>query len=246
MPVELAPTRTCGYCKETIDGSHPRRKYCSQRCKDGSYSASKRESKYPSDRLALKRCPVCSSSMNGMRPHAVYCSRSCKSKAAGKRNPSTKEQNRARYLRERDRRLEYAKRYQRENPGVPKRAKRKRKARIAGAGVFEITARDWDRLVARHQGRCFYCSTKGPMSMDHVIPISRGGRHSIGNILPACINCNSQKYNSTVMEWRMRGGYRGVSAAAAAHDGSDVEENSRRGLVLTGEDLGLGGTRLAS
>lgn len=40
--------------------------------------------------------------------------------------------------------------------------------------------------------------------MDHVVPLSRGGRHSIGNILPACESCNLSKHASYLVEWRRR------------------------------------------
>jgi 5-methylcytosine-specific restriction endonuclease McrA len=66
------------------------------------------------------------------------------------------------------------------------------------------TPTQWRRLVNRHAGRCAYCGIKGPLSADHVIPISRGGRGTIGNILPACRPCNSSKSNSLLVEWRAR------------------------------------------
>jgi 5-methylcytosine-specific restriction endonuclease McrA len=35
-----------------------------------------------------------------------------------------------------------------------------------------------------------------------VIPIARGGKHSIGNLVVACKPCNSQKNKRTIQEWR--------------------------------------------
>ena len=40
------------------------------------------------------------------------------------------------------------------------------------------------------------------LEMDHVIPISRGGRHAIANILPSCPPCNRSKNGSLLSEWR--------------------------------------------
>lgn len=40
--------------------------------------------------------------------------------------------------------------------------------------------------------------------MDHVIPVVRGGRHAIGNILPACAACNGSKHAALLVVWRHR------------------------------------------
>lgn len=37
---------------------------------------------------------------------------------------------------------------------------------------------------------------------DHVVPIRRGGRHSIGNLLPSCNRCNLSKAAKLLVEWR--------------------------------------------
>ena len=40
--------------------------------------------------------------------------------------------------------------------------------------------------------KCFYCGINSvPLSMDHMIPTSRGGKHVINNIVPACKSCNN-------------------------------------------------------
>jgi 5-methylcytosine-specific restriction endonuclease McrA len=52
------------------------------------------------------------------------------------------------------------------------------------------------------RGPCFYCGSTGPITLDHVIPRSRGGRHSFGNLLPACRPCNSSKKDKFIMEWK--------------------------------------------
>lgn len=42
-------------------------------------------------------------------------------------------------------------------------------------------------------GRCHYCHEFKPLTMDHVIPVSKGGPHTASNIVPACQPCNSRK-----------------------------------------------------
>ena len=52
----------------------------------------------------------------------------------------------------------------------------------------------WQRRVQK--GVCAYCGNQTPpraLTMDHVVPVARGGRSSKGNIVPACKACNSKK-----------------------------------------------------
>lgn len=79
---------------------------------------------------------------------------------------------------------------------------RKLKAMRRNAERCVVTEKDWQRLVNRHNGCCAYCGIKEKMTMEHVVPISRGGRHSIGNLLPVCIKCNISKNKKLLIEWR--------------------------------------------
>lgn len=79
------------------------------------------------------------------------------------------------------------------------------RARRKGA-VGAHSLRDVQRLFRRFGGSCFYCRTASATTVDHVIPLSRGGSNSIGNIVPACLSCNSRKNARTVMEWRCASG----------------------------------------
>ena len=50
---------------------------------------------------------------------------------------------------------------------------------------------------------CAYCDEPAT-SIDHVIPLARGGTHFEGNLAPCCSACNSSKSAFTVAEWRHR------------------------------------------
>lgn len=52
----------------------------------------------------------------------------------------------------------------------------------------------WQRRVQK--GLCAYCGSQTPpreLTMDHVVPVARGGRSSKGNVVPACKACNTRK-----------------------------------------------------
>lgn len=60
----------------------------------------------------------------------------------------------------------------------------------------------WQRQIAR--GVCYYCGQTTPpeqLTMDHVVPIIRGGRSTRGNVVPACKTCNNKKKYLLPLEW---------------------------------------------
>ncbi len=60
----------------------------------------------------------------------------------------------------------------------------------------------WRRKIRR--GICYYCGAKvgsKNLTMDHVIPLSRGGKSTRDNIVPACKQCNAKKKNLLPVEW---------------------------------------------
>ncbi|MDR3608367.1 MAG: HNH endonuclease [Oligoflexia bacterium] len=59
----------------------------------------------------------------------------------------------------------------------------------------------WHRLVNR--GICHYCEKKfspSELTMDHVVPLARGGSSTQGNLVPACRECNRDKKLETPVE----------------------------------------------
>ncbi|MBF0626575.1 MAG: HNH endonuclease [Magnetococcales bacterium] len=55
------------------------------------------------------------------------------------------------------------------------------------------------------QGRCHYCGQQVPpreLTMDHKVPLVRGGRTSRGNCVPCCPRCNAAKQNLPPGAWR--------------------------------------------
>lgn len=68
----------------------------------------------------------------------------------------------------------------------------------------DLSTDQWAALTAAWGG-CAYCGATGvPLQRDCVLPISRGGRYTIGNIAPACASCNASKCNDEVTAWLRR------------------------------------------
>ena len=54
-------------------------------------------------------------------------------------------------------------------------------------------------------GGCAYCGASSPsLQRDCVLAISRGGRYTLGNVVPACRSCNASKCNEEVTTWMRR------------------------------------------
>lgn len=151
-------------------------------------------------------CGHCEGSMAEKRRGAVYCSRTCKVKASDRRRIEDGRANardRARYEAEAEHRRAYAMEYLRENPERMRAIRRRRKGQLR-AEALRFTERDWERLKARYRYCCAYCGRRDELHREHVVPLARGGRHSIGNILPACPSCNGSKKARLLSDWRYR------------------------------------------
>jgi len=48
---------------------------------------------------------------------------------------------------------------------------------------------------------CYYCKINKSNSIDHKIPLSKGGTNNIDNLVPACISCNSKKKDKTELDY---------------------------------------------
>jgi 5-methylcytosine-specific restriction protein A len=60
----------------------------------------------------------------------------------------------------------------------------------------------WQRRVSK--GICYYCGRRvdpGELTMDHIVPLIRGGKSTKGNVVPACKDCNNKKKYLLPIEW---------------------------------------------
>ena len=80
----------------------------------------------------------------------------------------------------------------------------RRRQRRMGRVEHDLSDEQWDALEAAWGG-CAYCGATGVvLQRDCVLPISRGGRYTLDNIVPACRSCNASKCNQEVTGWLRR------------------------------------------
>lgn len=165
----------------------------------------------------IKRCPKCGGEKTGA--HAGYCiacynayKREWYQRNREKEVARSMAYNQANY----GRFLDNLKRY-RAKPETRARVNRwcrknrkqvgvydatKHARRKVAMGGLRISRAAWDALKELHGNCCAYCRQPALLTKDHRVPLSRGGRHIIENILPACRPCNSRKFNRTEEEFR--------------------------------------------
>jgi 5-methylcytosine-specific restriction endonuclease McrA len=67
-----------------------------------------------------------------------------------------------------------------------------------------ITQKQINTLIANSNNTCHYCGIELNnliLNIDHFIPLSKGGPHTINNLVVSCKNCNLRKGNKLPEEW---------------------------------------------
>ena len=83
------------------------------------------------------------------------------------------------------------------------RAARKRQRRMS-AVEHDLSDEQWAELKEAWGGGAYCGATDRPLQRDCVMALSRGGRYTLDNIVPACGSCNASKCNDEVTGWMRR------------------------------------------
>jgi len=81
-----------------------------------------------------------------------------------------------------------------------KNARQSIRNRLVSDSKYVIIYKDLKRIYSQP---CFNCGATKNQSLDHKIPLSRGGEHRIGNTITLCQPCNASKNSKTIMEWKL-------------------------------------------
>lgn len=218
--------------------------------------------------LGPRTCEVCRASIDHRPTHSKYCGQHCAKRAELTRdrkiraertrawtqaNPDYAAQwtsknldlrqaaSRRYYGRNREARRAYSRAWEARNPGAAiLRATRRRLLKLGNSVGLIVTPRDVQRLIRRYDGYCAYCGVRPEkLHIDHVVPIAKGGRHSIGNLLPACMACNLSKKATLLAVWlhrregaghgRTRDGAQGHSVQGSGHKDPRVRDGTGGG-----------------
>ena len=72
--------------------------------------------------------------------------------------------------------------------------------RLLTGSKYTISSREIEKLYSQP---CYRCETTKNTTIDHIIPLSRGGNHSIGNLMTLCRKCNASKGKKFLVEWNI-------------------------------------------
>lgn len=85
------------------------------------------------------------------------------------------------------------------SPGKKRAQNRRRDALKRGATT--VGRVDERKIYNFYKNTCVYCPATEDLTLDHVVPLARGGVHSEENLVVACRPCNSSKGVTPLSEW---------------------------------------------
>lgn len=216
---------TCAGCEKHVQVGCPRQRYCTKPCQIATNASKKSERLALVRASSQKTCKGCGDSLAGRRPDVLWCSRRCHDVARGQRLPErlaprqcavlectvefqpkmTKQrcccEKHGKLLCNRERRaagLETREPWsdRRRDAYHRRRALKKQAATGEPVSLNYIRERDRDRchLCRKRVGKKAWPHPLSP-SLDHVVPLTKGGAHDPANVRLAHLVCNTAKGN---------------------------------------------------
>jgi 5-methylcytosine-specific restriction endonuclease McrA len=90
--------------------------------------------------------------------------------------------------------------YRQAHPEMADAMQERRRARLR-VGGGDVPAAEWRAIQVAQGHRCLACGQRCRLTMDHVVPLARGGRHETANIQGLCLVCNARK-GTRIIDYR--------------------------------------------
>ena len=204
-------TKKCEYCGKEFSvvvdktkigwKSKENKKYCSKNCSNRAYTKRKWATKIRPKILASikeRKCPVCGKLFKPhIRNHTkqIYCSEGCARKMRTKRRlerRKTTRMNKHKDFQSFIRINELNQVYNNNKDALVRYFYKELLKRQDEVG--KISVEDWREIKKKYNYRCAICGVKeGPniiLTIDHIVPISQGGKNIKENIRPLCKKCH--------------------------------------------------------
>lgn len=176
-------TKKCKFCKKEFTNLKSKDrvhdfKFCNRECM-GKYKV------VPESKTKLN-CSYCTKEFIKRTDHVTinnFCTKLCCSLFRTKANALWKNK-------------EYTKNYHKNYAHIHRiknleSQKKRRKVKNESPNKLKIS--DWKKILNFYDEKCLKCGSNKNITIDHIIPISLGGQHNIGNVQPLCKSCNSSK-----------------------------------------------------
>jgi 5-methylcytosine-specific restriction endonuclease McrA len=85
----------------------------------------------------------------------------------------------------------YTRQYMKKHPEKRRAGNQNRRGAMSNAGYFDPD--DWVKVLNRYGSRCLRCKVYDNLSLDHIVPLSKGGKNVFSNYQVLCRSCNSWK-----------------------------------------------------
>ena len=200
----------CPRCGTSFETTHSQKIYCTQNCER---KANRKYNGYTPatlHKIFPKECAECGKPFYGRRPHSVSCSPECKREHGKRHDREYARRKRIKFKEEcplfhwaEYQKLKIWKKANPEKVRLGRRiSKNRRLARQLENGIHDFVEEEWFQLLKIYNYRCFYCGQRGgDMTRDHIVPLAKGGEHTMENIVPCCASCNSHKRQLDLKEF---------------------------------------------